>query len=99
MTATELLTQHTCDIVEDLLLFCTEGTMEKDAASFVREHLNQCKKCQSLFELIQEDFSETREAPVPPPDFNFRRKYRTRLIVSGICTALLLVCILIPVLT
>ena len=97
MTAAELLTQHTCDIVEDLLPFYAEGTIEKDAAAFVRTHLSQCRKCQNLFDLIQEDFSEIPDTPTAPPDFNFRRKYRTHLIVSGICTAFVMIAILIPV--
>ena len=36
MTTTELLTEHSCEIIENLLPFYTEGSIEPDAAAVPR---------------------------------------------------------------
>lgn len=88
MTTTELLTEHSCEIVEDLLPFYTEGSIEPDAAAFVSHHLKNCKSCQSLLTLLLEDFPETEPAAAVPHSLSFHRKYRLHLAFGILCAIL-----------
>lgn len=82
-----------CDIIEDLLPFYLDHTIEPEAETFVKEHLETCPACKNLYDMMKTDFQEASPASEEKlPDF--RKKYRKRLILFCVLAFFLLILIL-----
>ncbi len=88
MKSADLLNEHTCEIVEDLLPFYVERDMEPAASAFVEEHLKHCPDCKGLLEMMLEDHPEPDKCHTNFPAFPIRRKYRRRLAFCSVCAAI-----------
>lgn len=88
MKSADLLNEHTCEIIEDLLPFYVEGYMEPAASSFVKKHLEHCPKCHGLWKMMREDFPEPDKCHTNFPAFPIRHKYRQRLVLCSVCAAI-----------
>lgn len=78
----------TCDVIRDLMPLAAEELASADSAELVREHLEGCESCRSVFE-------EIKKPPVVMPEEpglnTVRQSIRRRRLLTALC-AVMVVC-------
>ncbi len=67
-----------CKIVQDLLPNYIEGLTDKETNEYVKQHLNECKKCRNVYESLKENL-ENSEIPIDGKKVNYFKKYKRRM--------------------
>ena len=47
----------TCDVIQDLMPSYVDGILSEDSQALVKEHMEACKECRKMLEIMKEEQS------------------------------------------
>lgn len=84
-----------CEIVQDLLIGYSDGTLNKDSKKLVEKHLKECNFCTKRLKEIQEDTKESLE--FTNKDIDYLKKFRRKSNIKALLIALLVIFLIVLV--
>ena len=63
----------TCDVIQDLMPSYVDGILSEDSQALVKEHMEACKECRKMLEIMKE-FVDRRDGRKPNTPMVFRKK-------------------------
>ena len=92
----------TCDVIQDLMPSYVDGILSEDSQALVKEHMEACKECRKMLELMKEEQGKEQAQIRPSAASGVRRragetenigsaaalkKIRKKLIIRRVLTA------------
>ena len=69
----------TCDVIQDLMPSYVDGILSEDSQALVKEHMEACKECRKMLELMKEEQGKEQAQIRPSAASGVRRRaYRKR---------------------
>ncbi len=87
----------TCELVRDLLPLYTEGDLSPESSEIVKEHLEECADCRSLYEQMEKPINLPQETAQVTAPINRIKKNAVLKILKGFGILLLVIAVVIAV--
>ena len=64
----------TCDVIQDLMPSYVDGILSEDSQALVKEHMEACKECRKMLELMKEEQGKEQAQIRPSAASGVRRR-------------------------
>ena len=64
----------TCDVIQDLMPSYVDGILSEDSQALVKEHMEACKECRKMLEIMKEEQGKEQAQIRPSAASGVRRR-------------------------